>query len=644
LADRQLQLWYIGVVTSLGLVVLVASIWQLSAFQPGVEWFLLATLTLLTGSFTVKLPSLPAKISVSETFVFTSVLLFGTSAGVVTVVLDALVISLWMKTSKPRRVFFNATAPAIALWASSTTFFYVTQAVPGQISREDVAALIAPMFAFAFLYFLVNTTLVAGALATERKERFGTIWWENFPPVSTTYFVGGSIALLIVAYTDHIDLTVLMMIIPLLVISYLTFRTSMGRLEDANRHIAQISEMYLSTIETLAMAVDAKDQITHGHIRRVQVFAVELAKRLGVREEHSLKGIEAAALLHDMGKLAIPEHILNKPGKLTEAEFNKMKRHADIGADLLSSIRFPYPVVPIVRHHHENWNGMGYPTGLAGTDIPLGARILSVVDCFDALTSDRPYRPRLSDDEAFQVLRERRGNMYDPLVVDTFIAAHPTIAPAAILAGQNARSLLPTMLDGADGTPVDSPLRDIRATAIQSSQLSEYSRELQAALSLGEAIELTGQYVRMFMPAAVCAVYNYDSDADILICVGATGDPQQRIRNLAIRRGDRISGWAAANETTIANSDATLDLGATAETFVPPLRSALSTPINERNRLIGVLTVYAERPQVFGDDHKYLIERVANLLGPRLVSLAHHPVLAFRAGHNNAKTKVKAER
>jgi putative nucleotidyltransferase with HDIG domain len=162
------------------------------------------------------------------------------------------------------------------------------------------------------------------------------------------------------------------------------------------------------------MAVDAKDQITHGHIRRVQVYAVELAKRLGVDNDRQLKAIEAAALLHDMGKLAIPEHILNKPGKLTPAEFETMKRHAAIGADLLSSIRFPYPVVPIVRHHHENWNGKGYPTGISGTDIPLGARILAVVDCFDALNSDRPYRPRLDADEAFAILKDRRGTMYDP--------------------------------------------------------------------------------------------------------------------------------------------------------------------------------------------------------------------------------------
>src|SRR5690349_14505109 len=177
------------------------------------------------------------------------------------------------------------------------------------------------------------------------------------------------------------------------------------------------------------MAIDAKDQITHGHIRRVQIFAVGLARAMGVTATDQLKAVEAAALLHDMGKLAVPEHILNKPGKLTAAEFEKMKLHAGAGADILSAINFPYPVVPIVRHHHENWDGTGYPDGIRGTDIPIGARILSVVDCFDALTSDRPYRPRVSDEAAIAILLERRGSMYDPLVVDTFLQIHREIAP-----------------------------------------------------------------------------------------------------------------------------------------------------------------------------------------------------------------------
>jgi putative nucleotidyltransferase with HDIG domain len=195
----------------------------------------------------------------------------------------------------------------------------------------------------------------------------------------------------------------------------------MARVADANSHIAELNQLYLATVQTLAAAIDAKDQVTHGHIKRVQHYAKGLAVAVGVKNEIQLKAIQAAAVLHDTGKIAIPEAILNKPGPLTVDEFEVMKQHAAVGADIISSVNFPYPVEPIVRHHHENWNGTGYPDGLMGTSIPIGARILAVVDCFDALTSDRPYRGRLCDAEAVQILLDRRGTMYDPLVVDTFL-------------------------------------------------------------------------------------------------------------------------------------------------------------------------------------------------------------------------------
>ena len=196
--------------------------------------------------------------------------------------------------------------------------------------------------------------------------------------------------------------------------------TSLARVADANKHLEELNTLYLATVQTLAAAIDAKDQVTHGHIRRVQHYAVELAKALGVRDQLQLKAIQAAAVLHDTGKIAVPEAILNKPGPLDRDEFAIMKQHAAVGADIISAINFPYPVEPIVRHHHENWDGSGYPTGLVGTAIPIGARILAVADCFDALTSDRPYRLSMSDAEALAIISDRRGKTDDPLVVDTF--------------------------------------------------------------------------------------------------------------------------------------------------------------------------------------------------------------------------------
>lgn len=614
-------LLYLASVIVVGLTVIAHSLARTLANPPGFEWVVLAALTLFSGSFTVKIPALSARLSVSETFVFASALLFGAEAGTLTVVLDALVIVFWRSRS-PWRVLFNITAPAVAFWISAVSFFALAQIAPGAASERDLGELVAPLFIFASLYFLINTWLVAGALAWERGLFAPTIWLKNFAALSINYFVGSSVAILLVAYTKRIDFTVLSIIIPLLLVSYYTFRSSMGRVDDANRHVVQLNDLYMSTIEALAMAVDAKDQITHGHIRRVQVYALELAKRLGVSEERQLKAIATAALLHDMGKLAIPEHILNKPGKLTPAEFDKMKRHADIGADLLSSVKFPYPVVPIVRHHHEHWDGTGYPAGISGADIPLGARILSVVDCFDALTSDRPYRPRLSTDEAFTIIRERRSQMYDPLVVDTFVRAYPEIAPAAISAGQEARSIIDA---SGIGTSSDAdkpaPLTQIRANASEVAILDHCARDLARAVSTTAALQVTAQCLRQLTPATVYALFEYDSAADVLTCHSAVGDEQRLLDGLTIKLGERVTGWSAANRRTSVNSNASLDLAQIASFFSPPLRSALSTPLAEGDRLIAVLTAYSHKAEAFSESHRYTFEQVSSALLNRISSL-----------------------
>jgi putative nucleotidyltransferase with HDIG domain len=609
---------YIGLVSIVGATVVAHSLLTTFLAPPPVEWLVLAGLTLFTGSFTVKVPAQHARLSVSETFVFTSTLLFGPAAGTVTAVLEALVMSFWLKRTSFSRVLFNIAAPAIAIWTAAETFFLISGLSPGEIQRPNLGQAVGPLFVFALLYFVINTGLVAGAVRTQRDEPVTRIWLQNFAALSINYFVGGSIAILLVAYTPRIDVTSLGIIVPILLISYFTFRTSMGRLEDATKHVEQLNELYLSTIETLAMAVDAKDQITHGHIRRVQVYAVELAKRLGVADERQLNAIEAAALLHDLGKLAIPEHILNKPGKLTVGEFEKMKRHADIGADLLSSIPFPYPVAPIVRHHHENWDGTGYPHRVAGTDIPLGARILSVVDCFDALTSDRPYRPRLTDEAAFEILRERRGTMYDPLIVDAFVEAYPAIAPAAISAGHQAKTLLTGDLLKAPET--NTALNEIHDGAAASAALLELRQALKRSRTEAEVVKAVAQLTRQATPATVVALYRYVPDNDLLQCVCATGDPDALLAGLEIQSGQRTTGWAAANQSASVNSSASLDLPYICNRMSPPLKSTLSVPLISNKVLHGVLTLYSNLDHPFDHGHQYLCEQIATLVVDQLTT------------------------
>lgn len=256
-------------------------------------------------------------------------------------------------------------------------------------------------------------------------------------------------------------------VIPILLISYLAVRASIAKAEDANRQLKEVNRVYLSTVETLATAIDSKDQVRSHNIRRVQNYALALARAVGIEGEPDLKAIEAAVLLHDMGKLSVPAFILNKPGKLTPAEFERVKQHVTVASEILSQVDFPYPVVPVVRHHHEHWDGTGYPDRLKGEAIPLGARVMAVVDCFDALTSHRPYRPALANEEARRIILDRRGSAFDPRVVDAFldvigqfplsgvfaepVAPPPWFKPAAHTGGQAPVTVLPSPHLGTEG-------------------------------------------------------------------------------------------------------------------------------------------------------------------------------------------------
>lgn len=443
-----------------------------------------------------------------------------------------------------------------------------------------------------------------------------SVWRDNFLWLSLNYFSGASVAALLLPFLQSSEsafIKVIGVILPLLLISYLTFKTALGRVEDANLHLAELNRLYLSTIETLAMAIDAKDQITHGHIRRVQLYAVKLATAMGVNDTKQIQAIEAAALLHDMGKLAVPEYILNKPGPLTPAEFERMKLHASVGADILSAIEFPYPVVPIVRHHHENWDGSGYPSGIAGADIPIGARILSVVDCFDALTSDRPYRPRLSDKDALKILHDRRGNMYDPLVVDAFTRLYPELAQEAPPL-EESTPLANLVQSGAaqKERPQASAasLERIAETQSETLGLLQLGQELAKLKTADDMAEVVIRRIRHVVPASLGAVFLVDENRQDLFVVRSVGENEHLAAGLRIDLGTRLSGWVAANQQAIRNSDPVLDLGSAARSATPRLRSCMALPALWKSNCIGVVSLYSTQANAFTEEQ----ERIATAI------------------------------
>ena len=263
--------------------------------------------------------------------------------------------------------------------------------------------------AAATTYFIVNTLTIATAIALSTGQSIVKVWNENFLWSAPSYFVGAGAAGIASWMVVGLSAQWLALLAAApLYLTYRTYKVYLGRIEDEQRHVREMADLHLATIEALALAIDAKDQTSQSHIRRVQLYAASVAKALGM-SDNDVQGVKTAALLHDIGKLAVPEHILSKPGPLTPEEFLKIRAHPKVGADIVSSVPFPYPVAPLILSHHERWDGKGYPTGLKGEEIPLGARILSVVDYFDALMADRPYHKAMSSEAAVGLLQQEAG-------------------------------------------------------------------------------------------------------------------------------------------------------------------------------------------------------------------------------------------
>jgi putative nucleotidyltransferase with HDIG domain len=629
---------YVLAVVLIGAAVIGLSVSHLAQQPPDqrFDWAWLSALTLISGWLSVKLPSNRATISISETFVLAGTVILGPEVGAILVALDALVLcikeAVLGRGLRWQQVCFNIAAPAVAIWFSAQA-----AGIAGGTQGTPIEALslgfVLRLAVFTALYFLLNSWLVTFAISLELNERPFGIWWSNFRELWINFAAGASIAAFAANARQVFDLAFIGVTVPLLVVIYFTYSWSSKRVQAEREKTQELNRVFLSTVEALALAIDAKDQVTHGHIRRVQRYTMALAEALGVKDEKQLDALRAAALLHDTGKLAVPEYILNKPGPLTAAEFERMKVHADVGADILKSIDFPYPVEPIVRHHHEAWDGSGYPTGLKAQEIPLGARILSVVDCYDALTSDRPYRPRMTRQRAEQVLRERRGKAYDPWVVDSFLSILDRLEEAEAAERKQAFSgeIKPeTRIGGAQ-------LDVITAATAEDREFNELRRDLSRATSIAEAADVLFKHLRRVIPAASIALYKQKADENSVSVIAATGVGTSAMDGLSVPIGDRISGWVFAHSQTVLNSDAALELGPVARTLSTPLRYVTAVPITDRG-VVAVILAYGDEP--FQNDHRRLMENAATLF----VSSLSQPLAANGAPETTNPASEKRAR
>jgi diguanylate cyclase (GGDEF)-like protein/putative nucleotidyltransferase with HDIG domain len=413
---------------------------------------------------------------------------------------------------------------------------------------------------------------------------------------------------------------------------YLVYEGHLRRIEEERHNCQQMVDLHLATIEALAGAIDAKDQTAPEHIRRVQAYAAGLARTLGMTDSE-VQAVRTAALLRDIGKLAIPEHILAKPGPLTPEEFQKVQIHPEVGAEILRSVPFPYPVTPLILSHHERWDGRGYPSGLKEDAIPLGARVVCIADYFVALTSDRPYHKAISPDAAVALLQQEAGKALDPRIVDVFVNALPRLAAdtedtdtldaATAQALRAAGPPRPRRAKKLPDGPRASVFDDIAHAHREIYALYQISQAMGTSLGLADTMSLVAAKLSSLVPFSACALFVYSESTERLHCRFATGTDSELMQQIEVRTGQGLNGWVARNRRPLVNARPSADLEAMGSNAPTVLQSALVCPLAIGERLIGTLAVYHVEPSFYREDHRRLLERVCEQAG----AVVHNSVI-----------------
>ncbi len=579
----------------------------------------LLTASLIASLFRVDLPLAHsgATLSSSFAFEFAALLLIGPHA---TMVIAAA--SAWVQCTVGRRERNPLHRTAFSMAALA-----VTSLVAGLVYREvgGTLASMAPgldglekaIAASATTYFLTNTLLVTTAVGLETDQPLRKIWNDYIVWSALGYFVGAGVAALGVFLVPGVGIWLAPLLLVPLYLTFSTYRLYFERLNIDQERMRELSNLHLATIEALALAIDAKDQTATTHIRRVQIYASGIAEAMGMPAS-DIEGLKTAALLHDIGKLAVPEHILSKSGPLTHEEFQRMKIHPQVGAEILANVPFPYPVVPLVRCHHERFDGKGYPEGLSGEQIPLGARILAAVDFFDALTSERPLEEALTPEGALEALQQEAGGALDPTVVEVLVRIQPDLEAAASraepthrfsFATSDRRLVLPT--GQKNDAPRKSVFEDIALAHREIYALYEIAQSMGTSLGVADTMALIASKLSNLIPFSSCALYLQEESGDLLRCRFATGIDAELLQPLAIMSGEGLVGWVGRNQRALVNARPSADLEAGGQPATTSLQSALVCPLILNEQLIGTLALYHTEPGCYTDDHRRLLERVA---------------------------------
>jgi len=626
---------------SITILLAVASTSAAAHFSSGhwIQFSLFLVAVLLTSGFKVALPRGDGSMSLNFPFILYAIVCL---SPLQVLLLAALSVAAQCRVRVVKiftavQIVFNIANTTLASVAAYLTYSF--------LSRHEFT--LAPALSIAAIsYFFVSTVSVAAIIASSNGESTFKLWKSEFVWYLPFYFVGAVLAAAASWLGQRFGWATALLIIPVVYTCYRAYSGQVERLKERQQHLEETQALHLRTIEGLAMAIEAKDQNTHDHLFRVRTYVEEVARTMQLSEEE-MKALRTAAFLHDIGKLAVPEYIINKPGRLTPAEFEKMKIHPIVGAEILERVRFPYPVVPIVRSHHEWWNGAGYPDGLKGEEIPIGARVLTAVDCFDALVSDRPYRKAMSADDAMALLKNLSGTQFDPAVVVVlesvyrdlekkaqeldlpgFSRLNTTVAVGRGVAPGNGfeeeRPSPPrTQLSAQKEEQLLVSLDQLEAAQQEAQALFELSQSLGKTLRLNEIVAVMTSRLRNLVPFDACALFIQQGDS--LVAQYLEGEGVKSFNHEPIREGQGISGWVAQNGKAILNGNATVEpnyenkFGKNCS-----LQSALSVPLFDiQKQVFAVITLYSTTLDSFQRDHLHILQAMEPKLSLSLQNALH---------------------
>lgn len=587
-------------------------------------------LTIAASALKTALPGSEGTVSVSFVFFLIGICNMTISETLSLVVLCAVVQSFWRTRKRLSFVHFAFNLSQLSLAITAAYWTYVVLFLHLFHSKAPLPLLVASV-----IFFLLNSIPVATVVALADNTSIIEKWDSDYSWTFPYYLVGAAIAGLTQLVNRLAGWEMSVLVLPAVYVIYRSYCMHLGRWEDEKRHLEDLASLNMRTIETLALAIEAKDHTTGDHLQRVRVYAMELGKDLGLSPSE-LQALQAASVLHDIGKLAVPEHIISKPGKLTPEEFEKMKIHPIVGAEIVEQVRFPYPVAPIVHAHHEKWDGSGYPDGISGEAIPIGARILSAVDCLDALASDRQYRRALPLDEAMAHVARESGKAFDPRVVVALQARYIELEHLASSQPAEERPRLSLDIKVERGVAPDAGLA-ASTTAVSQAQpgrssLADVLSFSEGAITLADVMSTSALRLHSLVPFDSIAVYALRSD--MIFARFTLGENARQLSSLRVPMGQGLIGWVAETGNYIINGNPTVEPGLDGLKGKVSLGSALAVPLTKGTRTIGVLALYGLNTDAFTPEHlnavqasaKYLVDVIAEKLD------AEEPLLTSRSG------------